>query len=229
MELLKARGLQQLRYERADSQGFEAREGGTLAGTFGLRGWRESRHELVWRQEAPSDAHRHAEGSGPRARQSRRENLDAAMEFTEKGLHILVNKGDGQVAVQHRYSKIEHAIPTQIRLKDQSGAIIPVEYLKFDNNMSDARCEVCSGTCHGRIPMQALGTFRYPRMLRDGLYANPLACPPGSCSSARSQESASASASKPSGAKSASSTVVPCTPSPCCPFCSAVLLADDHE
>ena len=40
----------------------EAEEGGTLAGPYGVRGWRQSRHEPVWRHEAPSDAHRHAEG-----------------------------------------------------------------------------------------------------------------------------------------------------------------------
>ena len=69
----KWRGLQQVRDERADSQGFEARDGGTLAGPFGVRGCRQSRDEFVWRHEAPSGARRHAEGSGPRARQSRRD------------------------------------------------------------------------------------------------------------------------------------------------------------
>ena len=47
----------------------------------------------------------------------------------------------------------------------------------LDNNMSDARREVCSDNCPGRIPMQALGTFRHPRMLRDGLCANPFTYP----------------------------------------------------
>ena len=69
----------------------------------------------------------------------------------------------------HQYSKIEHAIPTEMRLKDHSGAIIPLEDLKLENNMSDARCEVFSDNCLGRIPMQALGTFRHPRVLLDGL------------------------------------------------------------
>ena len=36
---------------------------------------------------------------------SRDVTLDAAINFTEKGLHILVNSGDDQVSVQHRYSK----------------------------------------------------------------------------------------------------------------------------
>ena len=42
---LQWRGLQQVRYERADSQKYEARDGGTLAGPLGVRGWRQSRHE----------------------------------------------------------------------------------------------------------------------------------------------------------------------------------------
>ena len=61
--------------------------------------------------------------------------------------------------------------------------------------------------------MQAFGTYRHPRTLRDGLCANPFTYPPGSYSSRSSPASASASASKPSGAKSVSSTVAPCTPS----------------
>ena len=130
---------------------------------------------------------------------SRDVNLDAAIEFMEKGLHNLVNKRDDQVSVHQRCSKIEHAIPTEMWLKDQSGVIVPFEGLKLDNNMSDARCEVCSDTCLGFIPMQALGTFRHPRTLRDGLCANTFTYTPGSYSSASSHASASASASKPSG------------------------------
>ena len=140
-------------------------------------------------------------------------NLDAAIDFTEKGLHILVNKGDDQVSVQHWYSQSEHAIRTEMRLKDQSGAIIPFEDLKDDNNMGDGGCEVCSENCFGRIPMQALGTFTHQGMLRGGLCANPFTYPPGSNNSASYQASASASASTLSGAKSASSTVATCIPS----------------
>ena len=89
----------------------------------------------------------HREGNQVQELGSRDENLKAAIDFTEKGLHILVNKGDDQVTVLHRNSKVEHAIPTEMRLKDPSGAIIPFEDLKLENNMSDARCDVCSDKC----------------------------------------------------------------------------------
>ena len=57
---------------------------------------------------------------GPRARQSRREF------GCGDRLH-----GHDQVPVQHRYSKIEHPIPTEMRRKDQSAAIILVEDLTW--------------------------------------------------------------------------------------------------
>ena len=63
---------------------------------------------------------------------SRDVNLGAAIDFTEKGLHILVNKCDDQVTVLRRYSKTEHAIPTEMRLKDHSGATILFEDLKLE-------------------------------------------------------------------------------------------------
>ena len=72
-------GLQQVRDECADSQGFEAR----VAGLSGVRGWRQSRHELVWRHEASSDAHRHTELKDQvQELGSRDVNLDAAIDFT---------------------------------------------------------------------------------------------------------------------------------------------------
>ena len=74
------------------------------------------------------------------------------------------------------YSKeIEHAIPIEMRLKEDNGAIIVFGDVKLDNNMSDAGCEVCSD---GGMPMQALGTLRHLRMWRDGLCANPFTYPP---------------------------------------------------
>ena len=92
-----------------------------LLNFLGVRGWRHLRRELLWWHVAPSEVQE----------LGRRDvNLDAAIDFTEKGLHILVNKGADQVPVQHWYSKIEHALPTEIRLKDQRGAIVPFEDLE---------------------------------------------------------------------------------------------------
>ena len=66
---------------------------------FGVRGWRQSGHELVCRHEALSDAHRHGMTKDQVQEVGCRDvNLDAAIDFMEKGLRILVNKGDDQVA-----------------------------------------------------------------------------------------------------------------------------------
>ena len=107
------RGLQQVRYERADSQGFEATDGGALAGPFGVRGWRQSRDEFVWRHETVRRSSTNIQELG-----SRDVNLVAAIEFTENGLHMRVNKSDDQETVLQWYSNIEHAIPTEMRFKD---------------------------------------------------------------------------------------------------------------
>ena len=97
--------------------------GGTLAGLSGVRGWHQSCHELVGRHEhLPTLIDMLKDQLQELG--SRDVNLHAATDLTEKGLHTLVNKGDDQVSVQHRYSNIEHAIPTEMRLKAHSGAII---------------------------------------------------------------------------------------------------------
>ena len=204
--------VRQLRYERAESQGFEARDGGALADLLEFVAGVSPVTSLCGDMRHLPTLFGMLKDQVPELG-SRDVNLDAAVDFTEKGLHILGNKSDDQVTVLRPYSTIEHATASEMRLKDQSDAIILFEDLKLENKMSDVRCEVCSDMCLGRILMQAFGTFRHPRILRDGLCAKPFTYPPGSYNSASSQASASAGASKPSGPKSANSTVAFCTPS----------------
>ena len=104
--------------ECADSQGFEAR----VAGLSGVRGWRQSRHELVWRHEASSDARRHTELKDQvQELGSRDVNLDAAIDFMAT-IRCQCSTGT---------QKSSTPIPTEMRLKDQSAAIILVEDLTW--------------------------------------------------------------------------------------------------
>ena len=87
---------------------------------------------------------------GPRARQLRRD-LGCGDPLRGEGLAHPGERGrrSGDSATPVLKNRAHHS---------DLDAIIPFEELKLENNMSDARPEVCSAKCLGRIPTQALGT-----------------------------------------------------------------------